>query len=86
MGQTNNWNVTSSWIDSQTLITPQSCKSGRAFLVGFGPKVDEISGLIRARDVLFVSGAQKYNQSNLATLLNFFRPNLTFVVVFSGMI
>ena len=26
----------------------QSCKSGRAFRVGFGPKVDKILGLIRA--------------------------------------
>ena len=55
--------------------TPQSCKSGRAFRVGFGPgsglKLTKISGLIRAWDVLFVLGAQKYNQSNLATLLNF---------------
>ena len=33
-------------------------------LGGFWPKVDKISGLIWAWDVLFVSGAQKYNQNN----------------------
>ena len=53
----------------------QSCKSGRAFRVGFGPgsglKLTKISGFIRASDVLFVLDAQKYNQSNLARLLNF---------------
>ena len=43
----------------------QSCKSGRYFRVGFGPKGDKISGLIRAWDVLFVLGAQKYNKNNL---------------------
>ena len=52
------------------LFTKQRCKSGRDFRVGFGPKVDKISGLIRAWDVLFVKGAQKYNQNNLATLPN----------------
>ena len=50
--------------------TRQICKSGRAFRIGFGPKVDKILGLIWASDVLFVLGAQKYNQKNLATLLN----------------
>ena len=55
----------------------QSCKSGRVFRVGFGfgpgsgLKLTKISGLIRAWDVLFVLSAQKYNQNNLATLLNF---------------
>ena len=53
----------------------QSCKSGRVFRVGFGPgsglKLTTISGLIRAWDVLFVLSAQKYNQNNLATLLDF---------------
>ena len=53
----------------------QSCKPGRDFWVGFGPglglKLTKISGLIRAWDVLFISGAQKYTQNNLATLLNF---------------
>ena len=53
----------------------QSCKSGRAFRVGFGfwPKVDKHFGLtvIWAWDVFFVLGAQKYNQNNLAALLNF---------------
>ena len=50
-----------------------SCKSGQSFRVGFGfgPEVDKILGLIRASDVLFVLGAQKYNQNNLVALLNF---------------
>ena len=38
---------------------------------GSGPKLTKMSSLIRAWDVLFVLGAQKYNQNNLATLLNF---------------
>ena len=37
---------------------------------GSGLKLIEISGLIRAWAVLFVLGAQKCNQNNLATLLN----------------
>ena len=49
----------------------QSGKSGRAFSVGFWPKFDKNFepnlGLRRA----FVLGAQKYNQNDLATLLNF---------------
>ena len=55
----------------------QSCKSGLAFRVWFGfgsgsgLKLTKILALILARDVLFVLGAQKYNQRNLATLLNF---------------
>ena len=49
----------------------QSCKSGRLFESGLGLKLTKISSLIRAWDVLFVLGAQKYNQNNLATLLNF---------------
>ena len=44
--------------------------SGRVW-AGFGPKLDKISSLFRARNVLFVVGAQNYNQNNLATLLNF---------------
>ena len=32
----------------------QSCKSGQAFRVGFGPKVEKNFCLIRAWDVLFV--------------------------------
>ena len=58
--------------------------SDRAFRVefGFGPKVDKISGLIRARDELFVLDAQKYNQNNLATLLNF--SDLTKLLAFFG--
>ena len=42
---------------------------------GSGLKLTKIPGLIRARAVLFVLGAQKCNQNNLATLLNF--SNLT---------
>ena len=53
-----------------TLSVVQGCKSGWAFRVGFGPKVDKISGSIRAWDVLFVLGTQKYDQNNLATLQN----------------
>ena len=49
----------------------QSYKSSRAFHVEFGPKVDKISGLIRAWDMLLVLGTQKYNQNNWATSLNF---------------
>ena len=49
----------------------QSWKSGRLFGSGSGLKLTKISGLIRAWDVLFALGAQKYNQNNLATLLNF---------------
>ena len=73
----------------------QSCKSGRAFRVGFGPglglKLTKISGLIRAWDVLFVLGVQKNNQNNLAISLNFldltqfsvfFRHDLGFKLIF----
>ena len=53
----------------------QSCKSSRAFRVGFGPgsglKLTKILDLNRAWDELFVLGAQIYNQDNLTTLLNF---------------
>ena len=51
--------------------------SGQDFRVGFGfrphsgLKLTKILGLIRSRDVLFVLGAKKYNQNDLATLLNF---------------
>ena len=38
---------------------------------GSGLKLTKISGLIRAWDLLFVLGAQKYNQDNFETLLNF---------------
>ena len=41
------------------------------FGLGLGLKLTKISGLIRAKDVLLVLGAQKYNQNKLATLLNF---------------
>ena len=55
--------------------------SGRV-QAGFGPgsglKLTKTSGLIRAWDILFVLGAQKHNQNNLATLLNFYGPNLSF--------
>ena len=37
----------------------------------FGFKVDKIYGLALAWDVLLVLSAQKYNQNNLASLLNF---------------
>ena len=62
----------------QTGSVTQSCKSGRAFRVGFGLKIDKNSGLIRVWDVVFVLGAQKYNQNNLAKTLTVFRPHLTF--------
>ena len=39
----------------------QSCKSGGAFRVEFGPKVDKNFELSRARDVFFALSAQKYN-------------------------
>ena len=39
-------------------------KSGRAFRIGFGPKVDKNFGLNSGRDILFVLGAQKYNRSS----------------------
>ena len=38
---------------------------------GSGLKLTKISGLIWAQDILFVLDAQKHNQNNLATLLNF---------------
>ena len=41
------------------------------FRSGSGLKLTTISGLVQARGVLFVLGAQKYNQNNLVTLLNF---------------
>ena len=68
----------------------QSCKSGRAFRVGFGfgpgsgLQLIKTSGLNRARDVLFVVGTQNSNQ-NIGNIAEFFRPNLAFVFV-SGMI
>ena len=49
----------------------QSYKSGWVFQVGFRPKVDKISGLIWTWAMPFVLGAQKENQNNLTTLLNF---------------
>ena len=64
----------------------QSCKSGRAFRVGFGPgsglKLTKMSGLIRAWDELFVLGVQKNNQNYLAILLNF--KDLTLLADFFG--
>ena len=57
--------------------THQSCKSGRAFRVGFGfgpgsgLKLTKILGLIWAWDLIRVFGSQKFNQNNLATLLSF---------------
>ena len=64
------------WWWSRGLGESQSCMSAWAFRAGFGAKVDKISGLIRAWEVLFVLGAQKYNQNNLEITLTFFRPNL----------
>ena len=55
----------------------QSCKSGRAFRFEFefgpgsGLKLTKTSGFVCVWDVLFVVGAQKYNQNNSATSLNF---------------
>ena len=46
------------------------CRTG-LFGSGLGLKLTKISGLIWAWDILFVLGAQKGNQTNLATLLNF---------------
>ena len=63
---------------------------GRAFRVrfsrvragfGFGPKVDNISALIRALDVLFVLGLQKQSKY-LRNIAKFYRPNLTFCFFF----
>ena len=59
------------------MLSVQSCKSGRAFRVGFelgpgsGLKLIQISGLSRTWNVLFALGAQKYDQNNLAKSLNF---------------
>ena len=50
--------------DGFVSLPRERCKSGRAIWVGLGPKVDKILGLIRASEVLFVLGAQKYNQNN----------------------
>ena len=50
----------------------QSCKLGRAFRVGFRPRVDKNFGLYSGlRRTFCLIGAQKYNQNNMATLLNF---------------
>ena len=49
---------------------------------GSGLKLTKISGLIRAQDVLFVLSAQKYNQNNLAIMLNF--SDLTWLSGFFG--
>ena len=46
----------------------------RLFGLGSGLKLTKISDLIRARDIFFALGAQKYNQNNLARLLNFSDP------------
>ena len=45
--------------------------SRAGFGSGSGLKLTKISDLILASDILFVLSAQKYNQNNLATLLNF---------------
>ena len=50
----------------------QSCKSGWARVrAGFRPKLDKNFGLNSGLRRTFVLGAQKYNQNNIATLLNF---------------
>ena len=49
-------------------------KIGPAFESGLGPKVDKNFGLksgLRRTAFLFFFGVPKYNQNNLATLLNF---------------
>ena len=66
----NNDTLDSLRIIMMCIMVCQSCKSGRAFGSGSGLKLSKISGLIRAWDVLFVLGVQKYNQNYLATLLN----------------
>ena len=53
-----------------TLYTRVASRAG-FFGSGSGLKLTKISGLCWAWYVLFVLGAQKYNQNNLATLLNF---------------
>ena len=59
----------------------QSCKSGRAFRVGFGfgpgsgLQLIKTSGLNRARDVVIVLGAQNSNQ-NIGNIAEFFKLKL----------
>ena len=65
---------------SEKADSVQSCKLGRAFRVGLGPKVDKNLGLNSGLRRAFVLGAQKYNQNNLIdSIAKFFKPNLTFV-------
>ena len=55
----------------QTRVVSRAGLLGSGSGPGSGPKLTKISGLIRARGELFVLCAQKYNQNNLAILLNF---------------
>ena len=68
--------------DCLSKTEPYSRVLSRAGLFGSGSglKLTKISGLIGAWDVLFVSKAQKSNQNNLATLLDFW--DLTWFRVF----
>ena len=63
-------------------LPPRVVSRAGLFGSGSGLKLTKISGLFRAWDVLFVLGAQKYNQINLATLMNF--PDLTKLAGFFG--
>ena len=56
---------------SSTSVRPRVVSRAGLFGSGSGLKLTKVSGLILAREVLFVLGAQKYNQNKLATLLNF---------------
>ena len=49
----------------------RSCKSGRAFRVGFGPKVDKNFGLNSGLRRAFCLRCSTYDQNNLTALLNF---------------
>ena len=56
------------WEDSSL---SQSCKTGRAFRVGFGPKVGKNFGHNSGLKRTFCLRCTNLNQNNLATLLNF---------------
>ena len=56
---------------SSTSVRPGVVSRAGLFGSGAGLKLTKVSGLILAREVLFVLGAQKYNQNKLARLLNF---------------
>ena len=71
--------IYSCWLALDRFIIQRSNLDGRTRVVsraglfgsGSGLNFTKISGLIRTWDVLFVLGAQKHNQNNLAKLLNF---------------